>query len=74
MGADLSKVTRKEESAEDANIVPTMEYVHQRMNDPQFKKYELYTEVIVWALLAMKANPTPTVSEAFEAGCSEWDV
>jgi hypothetical protein len=34
----------------------------------------LDVEVIVFALLAMKNDPTLSVEEAFEHGCREWDV
>lgn len=34
----------------------------------------LLTEVVYFALKAMKNNPKLKITEAFEAGCDEWDV
>lgn len=38
------------------------------------KKYKLEVEVIYFALLRMKENPSLSIEDAFEAGCDEWDV
>ena len=35
-------------------------------------KCRLEVEVVVWALLAMKQDPTLSTTEAMEVGLSEW--
>jgi len=40
----------------------------------QASPFNLEIEVIGFALLALKQNPTLTISQALESGLAEWDV
>jgi hypothetical protein len=57
---------------ETIDIISEMRKVAQRLSAAE--EYGLVTEVIVFALDAMKGTPSLTISQAFEIGCREWDV
>ena len=61
---------KKDEDVSD--IVSTLEYVSSALKEAA--QFGLEEEVIVWALKAMKEDPTISIIEAFERGCQEWDV
>lgn len=54
------------------SIKESMDHISKRLDTVE--KNGLYTEVITFALKAMKENPSLTIPEAFEEGCREWDV
>lgn len=48
------------------------EYIAKAL--PEIDKYGLTPEVIVWAIKWAQMNPELSILEAFEAGCTEWDI
>lgn len=49
-----------------------LDYIQQQIDNRVI--VGLYSEVCFSALEAMKENPELSITEAFEAGCREWDV
>ena len=68
----LFKVVNKGNTTKLKDTVSTLQYIGGRMK--VIKKYGLEAEVIMFALKAMKENPNLAIDQAFEMGCSEWDV
>jgi hypothetical protein len=54
----------------DAQLHRDMEAVHSALSDA--KKYNLETEVVCWALMAMKADPEMSIEDAIWYGYNEW--
>lgn len=54
------------------NSLVELDYVSECLRDAG--AYDLTTEVVTYALKAMKAHPGLTVQEAMEIGMEEWDV
>jgi len=53
-------------------MIEEMKWIAERLKGVCANGLEV--EVITWALQAMKDDPKLTLSEAFEAGCLEWDI
>jgi hypothetical protein len=64
--------TEFETNNEVANTNEILEMVKEALS--QAGKYNLEIEAIAFALMALKDNPSLTISQALEAGLDEWDI
>ena len=62
----------KEHKNEIASTTEILNMVNETLE--QSKIHGLESEVIGYALIRLKENPTLTISQALEAGLQEWDV
>jgi len=57
---------------ESSPIVKTSEWVAKRIEDAV--QHGMFVEILVWALIAMKSDPTMEIEQAVKEACYEWDV
>jgi hypothetical protein len=61
---------KKQEKQEDTDILSAMDQVSMALQHSREESLEV--EVVTWALMFMKENPSLTVSEAITMGYFEW--
>lgn len=62
----------EDRSNEVASTSEIMDMVKETLE--QSKAYNLEIEVLAFALIALKKDPTLTISQALESGLQEWDI